>query len=99
MSASAASAIQIEVIVRATPEVVYRHLTEPALLQRWFAKGAPVEAVPGGRVWIPHPHGQANVGRVVTVGPPHLLRFTWSFERPLPDRVSRRDAGHHPPVA
>lgn len=69
-----------EVFIRATPERVFRALTEKAELEAWFVKEAIVDLRVGGAlklIW-----GADSVeGVFLEVDPPHRVVFTWD-ERP-----------------
>ena len=42
--------LEKEVFINASPERVFRALTEPAELERWFVQKAEVELRPGGAI-------------------------------------------------
>jgi uncharacterized protein YndB with AHSA1/START domain len=80
---------------RATPEMVFRAFTEPALLSRWFSPSAdiPVEVlafdlVVGGRYRIAYrldEHAVTTVtGAFREITTPMRLVFTWTWEPPDP---------------
>lgn len=77
-------------------ETLWRVLTDPALMARWFCEGElEVEALelrPGGR-WslkVTNPDGARHhfFGEVLTVEPPALLVMTQAFDQYAPIRVS-----------
>ncbi|PKN79514.1 MAG: hypothetical protein CVU47_10550 [Chloroflexi bacterium HGW-Chloroflexi-9] len=71
----------------ATPEEVWRALTDPAELAVWF--GCPVDVVPGERIAIHFADSSPQDSRIVTWEPPSLLAFEWDDHYPRstdPDR-------------
>lgn len=66
-----------EQFIKATPERVFKALTEKEELERWFVPEADVELKPGGEIttnWAP---GMGEHGKVKEVNPPGLFSFTW----------------------
>ncbi|HTP12915.1 MAG TPA: SRPBCC domain-containing protein [Bacteroidota bacterium] len=76
-------------LIRATPERVFKALTQKEELERWFVKIAEVELKPGGTIrteWAP---GVGEHGTVKEVKPPRLFRFTWEGQfSPTPTTIS-----------
>src|SRR5262245_17085162 len=70
----------------ATPERVFRALTDEAELTRWFAEHVEVELQPGGefRFWGKHtycaPTRSQSSQKVLRVEAPRLLVFSWRLE-------------------
>jgi uncharacterized protein YndB with AHSA1/START domain len=72
--------IEKEIFIRATPERVFRALTEKAELERWFVKEATIDLRVGGALrlfWDP----ESVEGTFLDVDPPRRVVFTWD-ERP-----------------
>ncbi len=72
--------IEKEIFIRATPERVFRALTEKAELEAWFVKEATIDLRVGGALrlfWDP----ELVEGTFLDVDPPRRLVFTWD-ERP-----------------
>ena len=66
-----------EQFIKATPEQVFKALTEKQELERWFVHEADIELKPGGTIrtnWAP---GVGEHGKVKGVQPPQLFSFTW----------------------
>jgi uncharacterized protein YndB with AHSA1/START domain len=64
--------------VRATPERVFRLLTDPEALVQWWPDVAEFEPRLGGRVRMEFRGGESVVtGEVTRFEPPHGLGFTW----------------------
>jgi hypothetical protein len=57
-------------------ERVWRAVTEPAELERWFVAEVPWQPVEGETF---EAHGES--GRITTLDPPRLLAWTWGVER------------------
>jgi uncharacterized protein YndB with AHSA1/START domain len=68
--------IEKELFIRASPERVFRALTEPAELARWFGQGAEIDLRPGGALTFIFSQSR-ETGEVLAVEPPHRFAFTW----------------------
>lgn len=69
-----------EIFIRATPERVFRALTEKAELEAWFVHEATIDLRVGGALrlfWDP----ESVEGTFLEVDPPRRVVFTWD-ERP-----------------
>jgi uncharacterized protein YndB with AHSA1/START domain len=69
-----------EIFIRATPERVFRALTEKADLEAWFVKEATIDLRVGGALrlfWDP----ESVEGTFLEIDPPRRVVFTWD-ERP-----------------
>jgi uncharacterized protein YndB with AHSA1/START domain len=70
----------------ATPEQLFKALSEPEELKRWFADEVEVEPHEGGafRFWGPHVYGtrtrEAATQRLTRFEPGRTLAFTWELE-------------------
>lgn len=72
--------IEKEIFIRATPERVFRALTDKAELEKWFVKEAMIDLRVGGALrlfWDP----ESVEGTYLEVDAPHRVVFTWD-ERP-----------------
>src|ERR1700689_2196333 len=73
-------AIAQEILIEAPAEVVWRTITEPDQITRWFADRVDLVAEPGA-------HGYMGFGDqggpvvVETVDPPHCFSFRWNHPR------------------
>ena len=76
--------------IRATPETVFAHWTDPALMRRWFCpmdtvlRSVESEARPGGRFHIVMQDGEDGEihdvsGTYRVFEPPRRLVFTWAW--------------------
>ena len=66
-----------EQFIKATPERVFKALTEKQELERWFVQEADIQLKPGGIIrtnWAP---GMGEHGKVKEVKPSQLFSFTW----------------------
>ncbi|MGI8689341.1 MAG: SRPBCC family protein [Thermomicrobiales bacterium] len=80
MQPTSGRTIEKELFIRATPERVFRALTEKAELEAWFVKEATIDLRVGGTLrlfWDP----ESVEGTFLDVDPPRRLVFTWD-ERP-----------------
>lgn len=69
--------IEREVVIDAPIERVWRLVTEPEHLARWFGETAELDLRPGGEgrlTWEGHPSARM---RVLAVEPPHRFAFRW----------------------
>jgi uncharacterized protein YndB with AHSA1/START domain len=84
--------IERETVIEAPPSVVWRVVTEPDQITRWFADHVTLEAVPGGRgtLVFDHPDRASTTAELVVerVEPPRLFSFRWAHpegEAPVPE--------------
>ncbi|HET8842944.1 MAG TPA: SRPBCC domain-containing protein, partial [Ktedonobacteraceae bacterium] len=57
--------IEKELFIKASPERVFRALTEKEELERWFMKEAEVDLRPGGAIRFEWRLGVTNVGKIL----------------------------------
>ena len=86
-----AHALERTIVIRATPEIVFRFFTDAARWAAWWGVGSSIEARRGGRVLIRYPDGTEAVGEVEEVVPPERIVFTYGYVtgRPIPPGASR----------
>jgi uncharacterized protein YndB with AHSA1/START domain len=79
------------VVIKATPETVFRFFTDSARWSNWWGAGSTIDAQPGGKVYIRHPNGVESLGEVLEVHPPERIAFTYGFlsGKPIPPGSSR----------
>lgn len=79
------------VVIRATPDAVFRHFTDTPRWARWWGKGSTIDSRPGGRLYVRHPDGTESAGEVIEVQPPKRIVFTFGFVsgKPIPEGSSR----------
>lgn len=65
-----------EVDLPAPPEVVFRHLTDPALMIRWMGQHAALKPVPGGAFEVDI-NGVPVRGQYLELDPPRRVRVSW----------------------
>ncbi len=80
-----------EIEIDASPELVFRFLTEPALLERWLCVQAEVDAHPGGSYVLNVTGSHTTRGTFLVVEPGHRLG---SLPAPPGDRCGRRRPQH-----
>lgn len=69
--------ISRQVVIDASPDVVWAIVTEPRQVARWFSDEAEIDLRPGGAMLLTwHGHGSYR-GRVEAVEPPHRFAFRW----------------------
>ncbi|WP_181779013.1 SRPBCC family protein [Pseudonocardia pini] len=75
------SVVRIERRYPHSIEKVWRAVTEPEHLGRWFPSPVELELRPGGAMrFSEFPESEGGTGRVVTVEPPRLFVFLWDTE-------------------
>jgi uncharacterized protein YndB with AHSA1/START domain len=74
------------VVIRATPETVFRFFTDSDRWAKWWGAGSTIDAAPGGKVYIRHGNGVESLGEVVEVQEPNQIVFTYGFAsgKPIP---------------
>jgi uncharacterized protein YndB with AHSA1/START domain len=79
------------VVIKATPETVFRFFTDSAKWAGWWGAGSTIDARPGGKVYIRHPGGVETLGEVLEVNPPVQISFTYGYAsgKPIPPGGSR----------
>jgi uncharacterized protein YndB with AHSA1/START domain len=76
--------IEKTIELSAPPEQVWRALTDPDELARWFPDKAEVDLRPGGNgSWAWDKHGKFAV-KFEIVDPPHHLAWRWSHDPKVP---------------
>jgi uncharacterized protein YndB with AHSA1/START domain len=81
---SAEGAIEID----ASPEQVWRALTDAAELERWFPLEARVEPGEGGVIWISWKNEYAGDCRILAWEPPRHLRTSWGWSEGGPTQMT-----------
>ncbi len=69
--------LEKELFIKATPERVFRALTEKDELERWFLVKADLDLRPGGAIRFEWGPGIVEVGKVLELEPPHRLSYSW----------------------
>ena len=59
--------VERAVIIRATPETVFRFFTDTEYWARWWGAGSTIDPRPGGRVLIRYPGGNEASGEVLEI--------------------------------
>jgi uncharacterized protein YndB with AHSA1/START domain len=72
------------VVIRATPQTVFRFFTDDGRWAAWWGPGSTIDARPGGRVVIKYPGGVEVTGEVIEVLPPERIVFTYGFTSGTP---------------
>jgi uncharacterized protein YndB with AHSA1/START domain len=76
-AADSGRTLEKALFIRATPQRVFRALTEPAELEQWFVNKAEVDLRPGGALKFTWREGEVAEGVFLLVDPPHRLSFRW----------------------
>jgi len=88
------------VLIRATPEIVFRFFTDSARWASWWGAGSTIDPVPGGKVYIRHANGVEVLGEVLSVDPLNRIVFTYGYAsgNPMPPGASRVTVDLQPDV-
>jgi len=81
---TATTTIEHMVEIDASPSTVYELWTTPAGLCAWWGVSASIDPKPGGAVRVDIDGEHVMVGEVLSVEPPHRLRFTFGWENGEP---------------
>ena len=68
-----------EIEIAASPEAVWRALTDAAELERWFPLEARVEPGPEGSIWMSWQNEFAGSSRILEWDPPRRLVTSWGW--------------------
>ncbi|OWY63340.1 ATPase [cyanobacterium TDX16] len=71
-----------QVVIDASPAVVYEMLVDPELFVQWMAVDATLDATPGGEIRWTHANGDSCSGTYVELVPHRRVIFTYGWERP-----------------
>lgn len=71
--------LERRITIEATPETVFRFLTDSARWAAWWGEGSSIEARPGGAMKIRHPNGAEVSGVVVEVADDARIVFTYGY--------------------
>lgn len=74
--------VEQHVVIDASRQTVYDHLTKPELFVQWMAPEATLEPVVGGQVTWRHENGDVVTGSYVALDPPRRIVFTYGWDRP-----------------
>jgi len=72
------------VVIRATPQTVFRFFTDEGRWASWWGPGSTIDARPGGRVVIKYPGGVEVSGEVIELQPPSRIVFTYGYASGAP---------------
>ncbi len=79
MSESKPRAVDHQYFVRATPEAVFRAISEPTGLTRWLCDHAQLTPEVGGRYRLGWTDGPTHEGRIAEFVPGRQIGFEWSW--------------------
>jgi uncharacterized protein YndB with AHSA1/START domain len=77
-----------EQFIKATPERVFKALTQKEDLERWFVPKADIDLKPEGTFRIEMAPGIGEHGKVKEVKPSQLFSFTWEALSPTPTTIT-----------
>jgi uncharacterized protein YndB with AHSA1/START domain len=71
--------IDRDLLIKATPDIVFTFLTETPRWAAWWGAGSEIDPRPGGRMKICYPGGREVTGEIVEVDAPTRLVFTYGY--------------------
>ena len=77
-----------EQFIKATPERVFKALTQKEELEHWFVPKADIDLKPGGTFRVEMAPGIGEHGKVKAVEPSQLFSFTWEALSPTPTTLT-----------
>lgn len=80
--------VEKDLFIKASPERVFKALTEKAELERWFVQTAEVDLRVGGAIRLEWAPGMFETGTIVVLEPPHRLSYTWEALEPSPTTIT-----------
>jgi uncharacterized protein YndB with AHSA1/START domain len=72
--------VEREIEIAASPETVWRFLSDPQLAQRWWGTRVDLDLVPGGGYRVEVVPGRVVSGAFVEIDPPRRLVYTFGWE-------------------
>jgi uncharacterized protein YndB with AHSA1/START domain len=79
MPSAKSRAIELPIFIHASPDAVFRAITEPAQLTRWLLDRATLSARKGGRYSFSWEDGPTHTGRVLEFVPDEELTLSWQW--------------------
>jgi uncharacterized protein YndB with AHSA1/START domain len=80
--------LEKELFIKASPERVFRALTEKEELERWFLVKAEVDLRPGGAIRFEWGPSTIEVGKILVLEPPYRLSYSWEAMEPSPTTIT-----------
>jgi uncharacterized protein YndB with AHSA1/START domain len=80
--------LEKEIFINASPERVFRALTEKEELERWFLMRAEVDLRVGGAIKFEWSPDASESGKVLDVEPPHRVSYSWEALSPSPTTIT-----------
>lgn len=71
--------IDRDLLIKATPEIVFAFLTETPRWAAWWGAGSEIDPRPGGRMKICYPGGREATGEIIEVIPPTRIVFSYGY--------------------
>lgn len=79
MSANGTRALSHQYFIRASPDAVFRALSDPSWLTRWLCDRAEISLRTGGTYLLAWNGGPTHTGKVVEFRPGARLALTWNW--------------------
>lgn len=87
METPTSRSVEKELFIRATPERVFKALTDKADLEHWYVTKVEIDLHPGGTVRFEW-GDDYETGHIVTLEPPQRLGYTWDTMSETPTRIT-----------
>jgi len=78
-NAETVDAVEVEVLIAASPETVFDFFTEPDLMLQWMGRRVELDPRPGGGFLAEIRDDALASGEYVAVEPPNRVVFTWGW--------------------
>lgn len=79
-SAKTVDAVEVEVLIAASPETVFDFFVDPHLMMQWMGRAVEADPRQGGIFRNEIRDDTVAAGEYVAVEPPHRVVFTWGWE-------------------
>ena len=71
--------LERNVTIQATPETVFRFITDSSRWASWWGAGSTIDPRVGGAIHIRHPNGVETSGEVLEIAPPESIAFSYGY--------------------
>ncbi len=80
--------LEKEIFIKASPERVFRALTEKEEFERWFLVKAEIDLRPGGTIRFEWAPDVVEVGKILVLEPPHRVSYSWEALSSSPTTIT-----------
>jgi uncharacterized protein YndB with AHSA1/START domain len=79
-NAETVGAVEVEVLIAASPETIFDFFTEPDRMIQWMSRSAELDPRPGGTFRCDINDNAVAAGEYIAVEPPRRIVFSWGWE-------------------